>query len=108
MHGAGLFRAPTGGETTDFTEQLRVPALSIGTYSIPAGGADDQTPHREDEVYVVTAGIARLVTDTGEAAVGPGDVIFVPKGEAHTFTDITQDLSLLVLFAPAYTPPPGS
>jgi len=24
--------------------------LSVGVYVLPAGGADDQTPHREDEV----------------------------------------------------------
>jgi quercetin dioxygenase-like cupin family protein len=34
--------------------------------------------------------------------VGPGSVIFVPSGEEHRFTDITEDLALLVVFAPAY------
>jgi mannose-6-phosphate isomerase-like protein (cupin superfamily) len=30
-------------------------------------------------------------------------VIFVPAGEEHRFTDITEDLALLVVFGPAYT-----
>ena len=62
--------------------------LSLGTYSIPAGGVDDQTPHTEDEIYVVRSGRATLTTDTGTAEVGPGSVIFVPAGETHTFTDV--------------------
>jgi quercetin dioxygenase-like cupin family protein len=29
-------------------------------------------------------------------------VIYVPAGEQHRFVDITDDLTLLVVFAPAY------
>ena len=76
--------------------------LSLGTYSIPAGGLDDQTPHTEDEIYVVQAGRATLVTASGTVAVGPGSVVFVPAGETHRFTDITEDLALVVVFAPPY------
>lgn len=86
----------------DYIEQLRVPDLSFGTYLIPAGGTDDQSPHTEDEIYVVTAGKARIVTATETADVGPGSVIYVPAGEEHRFTDITGDLALLVIFAPPY------
>jgi len=100
---AGTYAAPEDGAPNHYVEQLRVPDLSVGTYSIPAGGVDDQTPHTEDEIYVVTAGRARIVTDSGAADVGPGDVIFVPAGEGHRFVDIAEDLALLVLFAPAYT-----
>jgi mannose-6-phosphate isomerase-like protein (cupin superfamily) len=63
---------------------------------------DDQEPHTEDEVYVVQAGRASLVTASGTAPVGPGSVIFVPAGETHRFTDITEDLALVVVFAPPY------
>ena len=30
-------------------------------------------------------------------------MIFVPAGEEHRFTDVTEDLALLVVFGPAYT-----
>jgi mannose-6-phosphate isomerase-like protein (cupin superfamily) len=96
---AGGYTAPDGGQPNHYVEQLRVPAMRVGTYSIPAGGVDDQTPHTEDEVYVVTAGRARIVADTGTADVGPGDVVFVPAGEQHRFVDIAEDLALLVVFA---------
>jgi mannose-6-phosphate isomerase-like protein (cupin superfamily) len=99
---AGAFSAPPGGAPNHYVEQLRVPELSVGTYSIPAGGVDDQSPHTEDEIYVVTSGRARLVTDSGTAEVGPGDVVFVPAGEQHRFVDVAEDLALLVVFGPAY------
>jgi len=102
LTGSGLFQTPAHGEATDFTQHLVVPDLSIGTYSIPAGGVDDQTPHTEDEIYVVTAGRARLVTPDASVDVVAGDVLFVPAGEEHRFVDITEDLALLVVFAPAY------
>jgi mannose-6-phosphate isomerase-like protein (cupin superfamily) len=51
---------------------------------------------------VVQAGRATLVTPAGTAAVGPGSVVFVPAGETHRFTDITEDLALVVVFAPPY------
>lgn len=102
VKGSGRYVAPRG-EPNHFVEHLRNRSFSVGTYSIPAGGLDDQVPHREDEVYLVTAGRARLVTDTGEAEVTPGDLIHVPAGETHQFTDVSDDLALLVFFAPPYT-----
>jgi mannose-6-phosphate isomerase-like protein (cupin superfamily) len=99
--GAGEFRRPAGGETVDWVEHFRVPDLSVGTYSIPAGGADEQTPHTEDEIYLVLQGRAMLAAGEASVPVGPGSVIYVPAGEAHRFTGITEDLAVVVLFAPA-------
>jgi mannose-6-phosphate isomerase-like protein (cupin superfamily) len=100
--GAGAYTTPKPGELNEYVTHLSVPDLSVGTYSIPAGGEDDQTPHTEDEIYVVTSGRARIVTDEGEVDVKIGDVIFVPADEGHRFVDIAEDLALLVIFAPAY------
>ncbi len=99
---AGGYAAPPDGEPNDWTEHLSTADLSLGTYSIPAGGTDDQTPHTEDEIYVVKSGRATLVTDSGTAPVAPGSVIYVPAGETHRFTDVTEDLALIVVFAPPY------
>jgi len=97
--GAGRFTRPEPG-TTHWVERLRSAHLSVGTYSMAPGGPDDQVPHTEDEVYLVTAGRARLVTPSGALPVGPGEAFFVPAGEPHTFVDVTEDLAALVLFAP--------
>ena len=100
IDGAGVYGAASGGPV-HWAEHLRVPDLSVGTYSIPAGGADTQTPHTEDEIYVVTSGRAVIETPGGAAPVSPGSVIFVPAHEEHRFTQVTEDLALLVIFAPA-------
>jgi mannose-6-phosphate isomerase-like protein (cupin superfamily) len=98
--GAGRFTDP-GKDPNHWVEHFRVDDLSVGTYSIRAGGIDDQTPHTEDEIYVVTSGRARIETPESSADVGPGSVIFVPANEEHRFVDVAEDLAVLVLFAPA-------
>ena len=100
IDGAGVYGAASGGPV-HWAEHLRVPDLSVGTYSIPAGGTDTQTPHTEDEIYVVTSGRAVIETPGGTAPVSPGSVIFVPALEEHRFTNVTEDLALLVIFGPA-------
>jgi len=99
---AGTFTPPDRSEPNHWIVHLDSDDLSVGTYSIPAGGLDDQTPHTEDEIYVVRSGRATLVTSSGTAEVGPGSVVYVPAMEAHRFTEILEDLALLVIFAPPY------
>jgi mannose-6-phosphate isomerase-like protein (cupin superfamily) len=99
--GAGDFTVPAPGDQVHWAELLRVPDLSVGTYSIPAGGADGQSPHTEDEVYVVMTGRATLESGGRAVEVGPGSVAYVPAGEVHRFTGVTEDLAVLVLFGPA-------
>ncbi len=87
----------------DSLEFLRVPALSLSTYRLPAGGPDPQQPHTEDEVYFVVCGRARFKAGEQDCAVQPGTVLFVEAGVEHRFHSITEDLELLVVFAPAKT-----
>lgn len=101
IDGAGHFTRPRAPFDTHWAEQFRVPALSVGTYSIPVGGTDDQDPHTEDEIYVVTAGRGGFESGGKRVQVEPGSVIFVAAGEVHRFVDVTEDLAVLVLFAPA-------
>jgi mannose-6-phosphate isomerase-like protein (cupin superfamily) len=102
IENAGQWATPVDDAGNDWVENFQVPDLSVGTYCIPVGGVDDQTPHTEDEIYVVTAGRARIVTPERSAEVGPGSVIFVAAGEEHRFVDVVEDLTLLVVFGPAY------
>ncbi len=78
-----------------------MPALSAGLYVLPAGAADTQSPHTEDEVYYVLAGRGAIHVEGEDRPVEPGSVIFVKAGDAHRFHSITEELILLVLFAPA-------
>ncbi len=86
---------------TDYLEFLRVGSMSGGLYALAAGDVDTQTPHSEDEVYVVLAGSAAFVCAGTQREVTPGDTLFVAAGVEHRFVDITEDLEVLVFFAPA-------
>ena len=82
-------------------EFLRVPALSMGVYRLAAGAEDPQSPHAEDEVYYVLSGRGRLRVEGRDHAVAPGALLFVPARAVHAFREITEELTLLVFFAPA-------
>jgi mannose-6-phosphate isomerase-like protein (cupin superfamily) len=86
-----------------YLEFLRSPAMSVGLYVLDEGAADGQSPHREDEVYVVLAGRSRFTAAQETRDVVPGDTIFVAAGVPHKFHDITERLELIVVFAPPET-----
>ena len=99
IEGAGEFAAQPS--QASYAEHFRTADLSVGTYSIAAGSIDRQSPHTEDEVYVVTEGHATFVDDTGRTDIGPSDVLFVRAGVPHHFENVTSDLALVVVFGPA-------
>jgi mannose-6-phosphate isomerase-like protein (cupin superfamily) len=84
-----------------YHEFLRIPAMSAGIYVLPAGAVDRQHPHREDEIYYVIRGKAKIRLGVEERSAQEGSVIFVERGLEHRFFDIEQELALLVVFAPA-------
>jgi quercetin dioxygenase-like cupin family protein len=84
-----------------YLEFLRVPSMSLGLYTLPAGGEDLQNPHNQDEVYYVIAGKGVLRVEGEQQPAVPGALLFVPAHAAHKFVEIEEELSLLVFFAPA-------
>jgi mannose-6-phosphate isomerase-like protein (cupin superfamily) len=84
-----------------YFEFLRVPAMSAGVYVLPKGGTDPQKPHREDEMYYVVRGIARMQIGDDHSEVRAGSVIFVAAKREHFFYDVREELEVLVFFAPA-------
>jgi quercetin dioxygenase-like cupin family protein len=86
-----------------YLEFLRVPAMSAGVYVLPAGGTDPQSPHKEDEMYYVVRGRARVRAGSEDQAVSEGSIIFVAAGVEHRFYEIAEELVVLVFFAPAET-----
>lgn len=101
LDAAGGFTRPPDGRPNTWIEHLRVPSMSVGTYSVPAGSRDTQRPHTEDEIYVVTAGRATFEAAGRRVEASAGTVLFVPANEEHRFVDVTEDLAVLVVFAPA-------
>ena len=85
----------------NYLEFLRVPSLSTGLYMLPAGGVDTQEPHTEDEIYYVISGRASILVDRESRPVEAGSLVFVKANVEHRFHTITEDLRVLVIFAPA-------
>jgi mannose-6-phosphate isomerase-like protein (cupin superfamily) len=83
-----------------YAEFLRRPGLSVGIYHLPVGGKDPQPPHSADEIYVVLAGHATLEVEGERLDVARGRVVSVDVGADHRFVDVTEDLQVLVVFAP--------
>jgi quercetin dioxygenase-like cupin family protein len=87
-----------------YRELMRRPGFSMGVYKLAAGGEDHQHPHESDEVYIVQGGRGVLRVAGHDHPVGPGSVISVDRGAEHGFRDITEALTLLVMFAPPEVP----
>lgn len=81
-------------------EFLRASTLSMGIYHLKAGQPDRQQPHTEDEMYYVVTGRASFRAGSEKQEVGQGTFIFVERNVEHRFFDITEDLTVLVFFAP--------
>ena len=75
--------------------------MSAGLYVLPAGSSDPQQPHHEDEMYYVVRGRARFKASTEDREVSAGSVIFVAAEVEHLFYAVTEELAVLVMFAPA-------
>ena len=96
---------PELAETLDgpvsYKEFLHVESLSCGIYKLEAGSKDMQSAHDEDEVYYVIQGRGRLRIEGTERAVEPGMVLYVKAASEHTFFEIDEDMTLLVVFGAA-------
>ena len=97
-------RQKYAGAESPYNEFLRRRGMSVGLYVLPVGGEDRQTPHMADEVYVVLQGRGRLRVVDEEVEVKPGSVISVDHGEEHRFVEVSEDLQMLVVFAPPDLP----
>ena len=86
------------GEDASYYEFIRRSSLSCAVYRLPVGCKDMQSPHLEDEVYVVLEGSARLRVGDDTQVVGRGSILYVRANTSHSFFDIEEDLTVLVFF----------
>ena len=57
-----------------------------------------QSPHLEDEVYVVVSGKAVIDIDDQRQKVGPGSILYVKANTYHSFFEIEEDLTVIAIF----------
>ena len=93
-------------------ELMRHGSMTLRYYA--PKGTDPQTPHDQDEIYIVQAGCGAVLSGPTEASLerrdfGPGDAIFVAAGQVHRFVDFSADFAVWVVFwGPTGGEPAGS
>ena len=79
--------------------------MSVGLYVLPVGAEDKQTPHMADEVYVVLQGRGRLrVVDEEVDGRARARSSRSTTARITSSSSVTEDLHMLVVFAPPDLP----
>ena len=79
-----------------FTVLMRHGTMQV-EYFAP-NGIDRQTPHKQDEIYVIISGESRFYRDGEYLPCQKNDVLFVPAGMEHRFVDFSDDFATWVIF----------
>lgn len=91
-----------GADQSDrWHEFFSIPSMSMGIYKLKADEADPQFPHTEDEAYYIVSGVGKICVEDVVYDCTAGTVVFVRRHAEHKFFDISEDLTILVFFAPA-------
>ncbi len=79
-----------------YVELFRRGTLSLELYA--PRGRDPQSPHAQDELYIVQQGHGKFRRAGEVCEFAAGDVLFVPAGVEHRFEDFSADLCVWVVF----------
>src|SRR6185312_9405184 len=59
---------------------------------------DLQSPHVQDELYIIISGSGDFLNNGKRVTFQPGDVLFVSAGVDHRFENFTDDFATWVIF----------
>jgi mannose-6-phosphate isomerase-like protein (cupin superfamily) len=71
-------------------------SMELGYYK-PVG-VDEQSPHDQDEIYIVQTGHGTFVCGDEHTLFETGDALFVAAGVEHQFVDFSDDFAAWVVF----------
>jgi mannose-6-phosphate isomerase-like protein (cupin superfamily) len=83
------------------TQEKFTVLMQHGTMSVEyfaPGKIDTQTPHKQDELYVIASGSGTFFRKGEHIQFNKGDVLFVPAGMEHRFENFTEDFATWVIF----------
>lgn len=83
-------------EGVPFADAMRHGTMSVEIFA--PRGTDRQSPHEQDELYIVAAGQAGFDHKGEVTQAVTGDVLFVPAGDPHFFFDMSADFATWVIF----------
>lgn len=79
-----------------FTVLLKQGSMRIEYFSPKK--IDTQTPHKQDELYVIVSGSGIFYRNGERISFAKDDVLFVPAGMEHRFENFTDDFATWVIF----------
>jgi mannose-6-phosphate isomerase-like protein (cupin superfamily) len=91
--GASAYPGPAGEHSVSLFQR--------GTLNVKLShpvSPNQQTPHAQDEIYVVIRGRGVLLHNGKRDAFEVGDLLFVAAGTEHRFEDFSNDLAVWVVF----------
>jgi mannose-6-phosphate isomerase-like protein (cupin superfamily) len=59
---------------------------------------DTQTPHKQDEIYIIIKGHSSFYRNGEHISCKKNDVLFVPAGMEHYFENFSDDFATWVIF----------
>jgi len=93
---ADALRKLNGSNNAVFAKIIAHGSMSVEIYR-PVQ-TDMQTPHLQDELYVVISGTGDFFNNGETSPFGPGVVLFVPAGVEHRFDAFSDDFVAWVIF----------
>jgi mannose-6-phosphate isomerase-like protein (cupin superfamily) len=83
-------------ESEIFVKVLQHGSMSVEIYR-PVN-IDPQSPHTQDELYVIISGSGQFMLNAKYTDFQQGDIIFVPAGAQHRFENFTKDFATWAIF----------
>lgn len=77
-------------------ELFRHGTLTVKMYA--PRGHDPQTPHAQDELYVIAKGHGQFFDGEKLVPVTTGDLLFAAAGQPHRFENFSDDFATWVMF----------
>ncbi len=66
-------------------------SMTLGLATVPAGdGPPPHVHHREDELFIIVEGRYGVFANGEWTEAGPGAVVYLPRGQAHTFRNLGE------------------
>ena len=79
-----------------FTVVMKHGSMSVEYYAPKV--KDLQTPHLQDEIYIIASGKACFMLEDKKISCMSGDVLFAPAGKKHKFENFSEDFATWVIF----------
>lgn len=94
--GAALEKLQGEGKGKPFIKVMSHRTMSAEVFA--PQGLDTQSPHEQDELYVIISGTGEFVRGSEKIPVQPGDLLFVPARVPHRFEGFEGDFRVWVVF----------